>query len=66
MTNTDPKGFVRAVDEYRATDYGSVHVAPTPHDKFFWLRAGCFRTSTHAPTSSTSTTRSTGPANGFT
>ena len=40
MTNTDPKGFVRAVDEYRATDYGLYMSRSTPgHDKFFWLES---------------------------
>ncbi len=40
MTNTDPKGFVRAVDEYRVTDYGLYMSRATPgHDKFFWLES---------------------------
>ncbi|CRK56157.1 hypothetical protein [Alloactinosynnema sp. L-07] len=28
MTNTDPKGFVRAVDEYRRTDHGLLMARP--------------------------------------
>jgi predicted RNA-binding protein associated with RNAse of E/G family len=42
MTNTDPKGFVRAVDAYRLTDFGLYMARPVdghPHISYFrsWL-----------------------------
>ncbi|MGV9827529.1 DUF402 domain-containing protein [Gordonia sp. NPDC003429] len=46
MTNTDNKGFVREVDEYRETGFGLYMARPTPdHPRFFylesWLLPGC-------------------------
>lgn len=40
MTNTDPKGFVRAVDTYRTTGFGLYMARPVPgHPKLAYFRS---------------------------
>jgi len=39
MTNTDPKGFIRDVDEYRVTDFGLYMSRPSDHARFYWLQS---------------------------
>ncbi|ALG85062.1 DUF402 domain-containing protein [Gordonia phthalatica] len=39
MTNTDPKGFVRPVDEYRVTDYGLYMSRTADHPTFTHLES---------------------------
>ncbi|WP_018179773.1 DUF402 domain-containing protein [Jongsikchunia kroppenstedtii] len=39
MTNVDPKGFVRQVDEYRRTDFGLYMARPSDHPEFWYLQS---------------------------
>lgn len=39
MTNTDPKGFVRPVDEYRRVPWGLYMARPADHPRFHYLES---------------------------
>jgi predicted RNA-binding protein associated with RNAse of E/G family len=39
MTNVDPKGFVRQVDQYRRTDFGLYMARPSDHPEFWYLQS---------------------------
>lgn len=39
MTNIDPKGFIRRVDEYRETDFGLFMARPSDHPQFWYLQS---------------------------
>lgn len=39
MTNTDPKGFVRPVDEYRREPWGLYMARPADHQRFHYLES---------------------------
>ncbi len=39
MTNTDPKGFIRPVDEYRRTAWGLYMARPADHPRFHYLES---------------------------
>lgn len=39
MTNVDPKGFVRAVDEYRVEEWGLYMARPSDHPRFHYLES---------------------------
>lgn len=39
MTNTDPKGFVRPVDEYRREPWGLYMARPADHERFGYLES---------------------------
>ncbi len=39
MTNTDPKGFVRPVDEYRVEPWGLYMARPADHHQFDYLQS---------------------------
>lgn len=39
MTNTDPKGFVRPVDEYRREPWGLYMARPADHERFRYLES---------------------------
>ncbi|MBY6411256.1 DUF402 domain-containing protein [Rhodococcus sp. BP-252] len=39
MTNTDPKGFVRPVDEYRVEPWGLYMARPSDHAQFDYLQS---------------------------
>lgn len=39
MTNTDNKGFVRTVEEYRPAAYGLYMSRPADHPRFSWLES---------------------------
>ena len=39
MTNTDPKGFVRPVDEYRRAPWGLYMARPADHERFHYLES---------------------------
>ncbi|WP_038169354.1 DUF402 domain-containing protein [Tomitella biformata] len=39
MTNTDPKGFVRPVDEYRREPWGLYMARPADHPRFYYLES---------------------------
>lgn len=38
-TNTDPKGFIRPVDEYRVEPWGLYMARPSDHHAFFYLES---------------------------
>lgn len=39
LTNTDPKGFVRPVDEYRVEEWGLYMARPSDHPQFDYLQS---------------------------